>query len=97
MHKTPQFVKGRRSNVALTLDLRLSTLEKHCRPLKLDHNRPIRLSAPAFDSYDPNIRPRLRFALLDDLAFSVNGVAVKNGIWMNDLIISEISNDRAFS
>src|SRR5688572_28416820 len=71
-------------------------LQKHRRPVEFHDNCTVWFLAPAFDFYNACIGSRLRFALLDDLAFSVDRIAVKDGMRMHDFVIADVCDNCTF-
>src|SRR5690242_273117 len=70
--------------------------KEHRGPFELDHNCTVWFLSPTLDPYDAGVGSRFRFALLDDLAFRIDRIAVKDGMGMYDLIVAQICHNCTF-
>src|SRR5688572_14787234 len=74
----------------------VATLQEHRRPLEFHHNCTVGFLPPAFDSHNASIRSGLRFALLYDLAFGIDRIAMKNGMRMQNFVVTQVCHNCTF-
>lgn len=70
--------------------------QHHRCALTLQNNRPFLVSADVTKTNDPAIWFGLREALFQDLCADVEGVAVKEWMWVAHAFIAEVRNKRSF-